>query len=182
MFRQTAFGIALSTLVLASGLTTSPIPGHSSTNKPTQNQTVSIAANQTAAPTTAFNTTALEKSVFDKVNRYRVSVGLPKLSLNASITRQARIHSQNMASGKVPFSHQGFKQRVTVLPIIYSSAGENVAFNQGYSDPASQAIVGWLNSPGHLKNIQGKYNLTGIGVAANQQGEVYLTQIFLRTN
>jgi uncharacterized protein YkwD len=182
MFRQTAFGIALSTLVLASGLTTAPIPGHSSTNKPADNKPLSISANQGAVSTTAFNTTALEKSVFDKINRYRVSVGLPKLSLNASITRQARIHSQNMANGKVPFSHQGFKERVTVLPIIYSNAGENVAFNQGYSDPASQAIVGWLNSPGHLKNIQGKYNLTGIGVAANQQGEVYLTQIFLRTN
>ena len=183
MFRQTAFGIALSTLVLASGLTTAPIPGHSSTNKPTLNKPLSISSNQGAvASNSAFNTTALEKSVFDKINRYRVSVGLPKLSLNASITKQARIHSKNMASGKVPFSHQGFKERVTVLPIIYKSAGENVAFNQGYSDPASQAVIGWLNSPGHLKNIKTKYNLTGIGVATNQKGEVYLTQIFLRTD
>lgn len=87
-----------------------------------------------------------------------------------------------MANGKVPFSHQGFEKRVTILPIIYKSAGENVAFNQGYSDPAGQAVIGWLNSPGHLKNIKGKYNLTGIGVAANQKGEVYLTQIFLQTN
>lgn len=181
MIRQTAFGIALSTLVLASGLTTAPVSSHSSTNKRTHNKPLSNPTNQVVASNTAFNTTALEKSVFDRVNRYRVSNGLPKLSIDASITRQARIHSQNMAKGKVPFSHQGFKERVTVLPIIYKSAGENVAFNQGYSDPASQAVIGWLNSPGHLKNIQGKYNLTGIGVAANQQGEVYLTQIFLRT-
>ncbi|MDZ7962697.1 MAG: CAP domain-containing protein [Aulosira sp. DedQUE10] len=182
MFRQTAFGIALSTLVLASGLTTSPIPGHSSPQKATHNKPLSISSNQVAASTTAFKTTSLEKSVFDQINRYRVSKGLSKLTLNANITRQARIHSQNMANGKVPFSHQGFERRVTVLPIIYKSAGENVAFNQGYSDPAAQAVIGWLNSPGHLKNIRGKYNLTGIGVAANKQGEVYLTQIFLQSN
>ncbi len=182
MFRQTAFGIALSMLVFASGLTSAPVSSHSSTNKPTHNKPLSNPSNQVVASNTAFNTTALEKSVFDKVNRYRVSHGLPKLSIDTSITRQARIHSQNMANGKVPFSHHGFRQRVTILPIIYKSAGENVAFNQGYNDPASQAVIGWLNSPGHLKNIQGKYNLTGIGVAANQQGEVYLTQIFLRTN
>ncbi|MBW4563625.1 MAG: CAP domain-containing protein [Mojavia pulchra JT2-VF2] len=181
MFRQTAFGIALSTLVLASGLTTAPIPGHSSTNKPTHNKPLSISLNQVATSSTTFKTTALEKSVFAQINRYRVSQGLPKLALNASITRQARIHSQNMAKGKVPFSHQGFKGRVTAIPIIYNSAAENVAFNQGYSDPAAQAVIGWLDSPGHLKNIRGKYNLTGIGVAANEEGEVYLTQIFLRT-
>lgn len=180
MIRQTAFGIALSTLVLASGLTTVPIPAHTSTKQPSHNQPLLISTNQVATSTT-FNTTALEKSVFEQINRYRVSKGLAKLTLNTNITRQARIHSQNMANGKVPFSHQGFERRVTSMPIIYNSAAENLAFNQGYTNPAAQAVTGWLNSPGHLKNIKGKYNLTGIGVAANKQGEVYLTQIFLHT-
>jgi uncharacterized protein YkwD len=103
------------------------------------------------------------------------------LTLNANITQQARIHSQNMANGKVPFSHEGFGQRVTAVPLLYNEASENLAFNQGYSNPASEAITGWLSSPGHLKNIQGDYDLTGIGVATNRRGEVYLTQIFIRT-
>jgi len=178
MFRQTAFGIAFSALVLASGLTSSPVPGH--TTKKNSNQPLSIGSSQVAfSPTTTFKTTALEKSVFDQINRYRVSKGLSKLTLNANITRQARIHSQNMANGKVPFSHKGFEKRVNSASIKYKSAAENVAFNQGYADPASQAMTGWINSPGHLKNIKGKYNLTGIGVAANSEGEVYLTQIFI---
>jgi uncharacterized protein YkwD len=180
MFRQTAFGIALSTLVLASELTTASFPVHTATQKPVDHQLLSTASNQ-AVESTTFKTTALEKSVFEQINRYRVSRGLPKLTLNANITKQARIHSQNMANGKVPFSHQGFERRVTAIPIIYNSAGENVAFNQGYSNPAAEAVTGWLKSPGHLENIKGKYNLTGIGVAANKQGEVYLTQIFLHT-
>ncbi|BAZ47575.1 allergen V5/Tpx-1 family protein [Nostoc sp. NIES-4103] len=181
MFRQPAFGIALSTLVLASGLMTTPIPSHSSTKQTTENQPLSIPSNQVATSAASFQTTALEKSVFEQINRYRVSKKLPKLKLNANITRQARIHSQNMARGKAPFSHKGFEQRVAAISLRYNSAAENLAFNQGYSNPANQAITGWLESPGHLKNIKGNYNLTGIGVAANKQGEVYLTQIFLRS-
>jgi uncharacterized protein YkwD len=53
------------------------------------------------------------------------------------MSEQARIHSQNMASGKVPFGHQGFQQRVTAVAIPYSSAAENVAYNQGYSEEAT---------------------------------------------
>ncbi|BAY16757.1 allergen V5/Tpx-1 family protein [Nostoc sp. HK-01] len=177
MFRQPAFGIALSTLVLASGFITTPIPSHSSTNNTTQQ----FASSQLASSTTTFNTAALEKSVFEQINRYRSTKKLPKLTLNANISRQARIHSQNMAKGKVPFSHHGFEKRVMGTSIRFNSAGENVAVNQGYSNPASQAVIGWLDSPGHLKNIKGKYNLTGVGVATNQQGEVYLTQIFILT-
>lgn len=180
MSRQPAFGIALSVLVLAGALIARPILGHTSTQQATNNQPLSIPSNQVAT-STSFQTTALEKSVFEDINRYRVSRKLPKLRLNTNITKQARIHSRNMANGKVPFSHQGFEVRVNAIPLRYNSAAENVAFNQGYSNPASEAINGWLNSPGHLKNIKGNYNVTGIGVAANQQGEVYLTQIFLRT-
>ncbi|HLO83923.1 MAG TPA: CAP domain-containing protein [Nostocaceae cyanobacterium] len=170
MLRQTAFGAALSVLVLASGFITAPVPGNTSTQKNAQSR-----------PNITFQTTTLEKLVFEQINQYRIAKGLPKLTLNASITRQARIHSQNMARGKVPFSHQGFEQRVKALPLVYNSAAENVAFNQGYNNPANQAVVGWINSPGHLKNIQGQYNLTGVGVAINSKGEVYLTQIFVNS-
>lgn len=181
MFRQPAFGIALSTLVLASGLMNAPITGQPFTEETTPNQPLLIPSSQAATLTTKFDTNALEKSVFDDINRYRVTHNLPKLTLNANITQQARIHSQNMANGKVPFSHNGFEQRVTAIPLRYNNASENVAVNRGYSNPASQAVTGWLESPGHLKNIQGNFNLTGIGVAANKKGEVYLTQIFIST-
>ncbi|MBO3460007.1 CAP domain-containing protein [Aetokthonos hydrillicola Thurmond2011] len=176
MFRQTAFGMALSTLVLVSGLTTNTyVRGNTEKQKPAQNPIPSVPSNRIALSTT------LEKSVFNEINRFRVSHGLRKLSLNASISRQARIHSLNMAKGKVPFSHQGFIRRVNSIPIGYSGAAENLAFNQGYNDPANEAIIGWLNSPGHRENIEGNYNLTGIGVATNSKGEVFLTQLFMRT-
>ncbi|MBW4636046.1 MAG: CAP domain-containing protein [Iphinoe sp. HA4291-MV1] len=180
MFRQTAFGIALSMLVLASGMSSTNVPGQTSTKKSDRRQVLSMSSRRVTLPVT-IKSTDLERSIFDDINRYRASKGLPKLSLNTRISRQARIHSQNMANGKIPFSHQGFRRRVSAIPIRYRSAAENVAFNLGYSDPAQEAVAGWLHSPGHLANIKGNYNMTGIGVATNSQGEVYLTQIFLRS-
>ncbi|MGJ5675096.1 MAG: CAP domain-containing protein [Nostochopsis sp.] len=176
MIRQSAFGTALSMLVLAGGLTTTSL-GHTSTKKLFANQTLLTSSPQIASAAT-FKTTDLEKLVFERINRYRTSLGLKKLTLNAKISKQARIHSQNMARGKVPFSHKGFERRVNAIPIRYISAAENVAYNLGYSDPAEEAVTGWIKSPEHLVNIKGNYNMTGIGVATNEKGEVYLTQIF----
>lgn len=126
-------------------------------------------------------TTTLERTVFQKINQYRQQKGLAALSLNSTITGQSRKHSQNMAnSGNL--SHDGFDGRVQIIgkTIRWKGAAENVAYNAGFSNPAAQAVNGWLKSPGHLQNIMGNYNLTGIGVAKNSQGEFYFTQIFIR--
>ena len=182
MLRQTAFGIALSTLVIASGYMTAANPDNSSAKQPGRYQPSSLVTSQAKISNLGFETTNLEKSVFTQINQYRAKRGLKQLNLSEKISQQARIHSQNMATGEVPFSHQGFEQRVMAIPLKYTSAAENVAYNTGYSNPANEAVSGWLKSPGHLKNLQGKYNLTGVGVATNQKGEVYLTQIFLNVS
>ena len=124
----------------------------------------------------------LEQAVLTQINQYRASRKLAPLTLNATISEQARAHSQAMASGQVPFSHNGFQQRVATIArtIPYSRAAENVAYNQGYSDPVNQAVQGWLQSAGHRQNIEGAFDLTGIGVAQNAKGEYYFTQIFIR--
>ena len=182
MIRQTAIGIAIGSVIFASGLTSEPLPGHSSTKTTAQKKKSLSIPSGHVNTYDDFKLTALEWSVFKKINQYRVSKGLPKLRLNPKISQQAKIHSRNMAEWKVPFSHNGFKKRVDAIPLVYTSAAENLAFNQGYPDPAVEAMNGWIHSPSHLKNIEGNYNLTGIGVAANADGEVYLTQIFLRSN
>ncbi len=177
MIRQTAYGIAFASLVLASGLASAPIAGYESVHDSTPVEPVLIAKAQQM--TASLNPNELEKSVFTKINQYRESKGLSKLRLDSRISQQARIHSQNMANRRVPFSHNGFERRVKALPIKFRSAAENVAFNQGYDDPVGEAVRGWINSHEHHVNIKGKYNLTGVGVAINRDGEVYLTQIFI---
>jgi uncharacterized protein YkwD len=123
---------------------------------------------------------ALERSVLQKINQFRQQKGLSSLSLNASMTQQARQHSQDMAKCCV-LSHDGFEGRVRTISasVSYKAAAENVAYNQGFSNPVGQAVNSWLKSPGHLENIMGNYNITGIGVSKNPQGEFYFTQIFI---
>ncbi len=124
---------------------------------------------------------ALERSVLQKINQFRQQKGLSSLNLNAAITRQARQHSKDMASCRI-LSHDGFEGRVRTISmkVSYKAAAENVAYNQGFSDPVGQAMNGWLKSPGHLQNMVGNYNLTGIGIAQNAQGSFYFTQIFIK--
>ena len=123
----------------------------------------------------------LEQAVLQQINQYRSQKQLSPLTLDNTISQQARLHSQTMASSGV-LSHQGFNQRVEAIAqsISYRAAAENVAFNQGYRDPVKQAVQGWISSPGHRRNIEGQYDLTGIGVAQNEQGEYYFTQVFIR--
>ena len=56
-------------------------------------------------------------------------------------------------------------------------AAENLA----YGELSAEAVVkGWINSPGHKKNIEGNYTLTGIGTYQDAKGVIYFTQLFMR--
>ena len=120
---------------------------------------------------------SLEQQAYARVNEYRRSRGLAALAWNDTIAEQARQHSLAMASGRVPFGHDGLDDRLATIrqTIPWSGAAENVALNR----TAGGAVDGWLDSPGHLENIVGNYQLTGVGAAA-AGSSVYFTQIFIR--
>jgi uncharacterized protein YkwD len=92
---------------------------------------------------------------------------------------QAEKHSADMASRKVAFSHDGFETRVSVISRqiggIKKSA-ENIAYGK---IGAKEVVDIWLKSPGHRKNIEGNYQLTGIGIARAKDGTIFFTQIFV---
>ncbi|MBF2005642.1 CAP domain-containing protein [Chlorogloeopsis fritschii PCC 9212] len=178
MNQKTIFSIALGACALSSATMAIYTPSQAYTKKhlaPSNSQSHSFQIAQT------LSTSAIEQSVHEKINAHRATKGLSALTRNSSIDSQARTHSRNMANGSVPFGHQGFSDRVKNTGLSYSAAAENVAYNCGYSDPATQAVKGWLNSSGHRRNIEGNYKLTGIGVAATSDGKCfYFTQIFMR--
>lgn len=124
----------------------------------------------------------IEQSIYKEINQYRQSRRLPPLKLHRQISQQARLHSQRMGSQVTPFGHQGFQERAETIGLVlpYQNIAENVAINRGYQDPATVAVKGWLESPGHLQNIQGDFNLTGIGVSQDGEGKYYFAQIFLK--
>lgn len=122
----------------------------------------------------------IEKNAFDKVNNYRKSINLNILDWNSDIADISRVHSQNMANESVAFGHDGFNERYEVIKtkVEIISAAENVGYNFGHDDQAAVAVDGWLNSPGHKTNIEGDYDITGMGVAKSESGTYYFTQIF----
>jgi uncharacterized protein YkwD len=134
------------------------------------------------SPLDAATLLVLENKIYQQVNRYRQSRNLSPLLLNRAISQQARLHSQRMAAGLVPFSHQDFDKRAQTIGVSvpYQAVGENVAVNQGYDDPVMIAVDGWIKSQGHRENMEGDFDSTGIGVATDNQGKLYFTQIFLK--
>jgi uncharacterized protein YkwD len=145
------------------------------------NRTRSVRVNKISLSMSKSTMESLEQAVYERVNQYRQAQGLAPLSFDETIAVQARIHSQKMANIQT-MSHDGFKERVEAIgtTIQYRRAAENVAYNLGYDRPDEEAIRGWIASPGHHQNMIGKYDLTGIGVAQNANGEYYFTQIFIK--
>ena len=82
-----------------------------------------------------------------------------------------------MAEGKVAFGHDGFNERMQKVPFFVRSFSENVAYNSNCGDPVEVAVKGWINSPGHRKNMLSKSNMCGIGVYVSY-GRYYFTQLF----
>ena len=85
-----------------------------------------------------------------------------------------------MAMGEVDLGHDGFSERYEMARTvaILSSAGENVGMNFAVQDPVNNAMDNWLDSDGHRQNIEGDFNLTGVGIARNELGAIYFTQLF----
>ncbi|MTI31448.1 CAP domain-containing protein, partial [Xanthovirga aplysinae] len=122
--------------------------------------------------------TAVELEIHDLVNEHRKSLGKEALTLNTIIYEEAKAHTEYMvAVGQM--SHDNFDDRANRLmnQVGGNAIAENVA--KFYSTP-EQVVNGWLNSPGHKKNIEGDYNLTGIAAIKDGSGRYYYTQIFLR--
>ena len=120
----------------------------------------------------------LEADILTHINKYRQSKGLNQLVAEPTIAAQAEKHSANMATKKVAFSHDGFEQRVGSISQKLGAlklSAENVAYG---NLNAKEVVDIWLKSPGHRKNIEGKFQLTGIGVATAKDGTIFFTQIF----
>jgi uncharacterized protein YkwD len=122
---------------------------------------------------------AIQQDILKYINQYRTQHGLNTLKLDPVISQEATRHSQDMAAHRIPFGHQYFSLRIKRLYARIKDAragAENVAFN--YKN-TKELVRLWTLSRGHQRNIVGHYNLTGIGVARDNNGKIYYTQMFL---
>jgi uncharacterized protein YkwD len=114
------------------------------------------------------------------INDHRLTKGLTPLIHEDALAQIVKIHSENMAQGKVSFGHDGFTARCNEARDALNGGnwcGENVA--NGQKTPRL-VFNAWLNSSGHKANIEKeKATHTGFSFAKNSNGSYYWTQIFL---
>lgn len=126
----------------------------------------------------------LATQAFDSVNEQRRQSGRTLLTWNGTVAGIAEAHSLDMAIGKTAFGHDGFTERLNQLraSLDFTTAGENVGYAVGQSNPVKVIVDGWMQKTDHRANILGDFQLSGIGAAQGPDGEIYITQIFLKTN
>jgi uncharacterized protein YkwD len=121
-----------------------------------------------------------EQAVLELTNQTREKENLRPLKLNPVLCEVARAHSANMAKqGKMEHVLDGKKpgERVKASGYNYSSMGENLAETDG--DPPSEIFKRWMASPAHKEHIlDAGFQEIGIGIARNDKGEIYYTQVF----
>ncbi|MEV6028116.1 CAP domain-containing protein [Streptomyces sp. NPDC052036] len=156
---------------------TAPVSSPKATATPTPTATATASAAAPTAPAATPTASGVTARVVELVNAERAKVGCSPLTVNATLTKVAQAHSDDMAAHQ-NMSHTGSDgsspgDRITQAGYSWSTYGENVAY--GYATP-EQVMAGWMSSPGHKANILNcEFKEIGVGLA---QPDSYWTQDF----
>lgn len=136
----------------------------------------------TAVVAQANSTNNIETSIYNQINQYRQSHNLSAIRLDPFLSEQARLYSEQVARGETSFENTNFDAQFEVIRqnIPFESVKINLAYNEGYEDPATTTVENWLNSVSHRQNIEGNFDLMGVGVAKNEANQYYFTNILLK--
>lgn len=124
---------------------------------------------------------AYEATIVRLVNEDRAVLGLAPLEVDPLLVAIALGHSADMAEGSVDFGHEGFEDRAdrAIEELGVRRVGENVAVNNfRLTASPGRVLRDWLGSPPHRENIEGLFDLTGVGVVQSQDGRFFVTQMF----
>ena len=121
----------------------------------------------------------LESQVWAEVNKYRDAQGKAEFEHCSICKQQGRIHSNNMATGKVSWGHDGFSNRSKVM--MDTSGGTATAENIHIGQKTAEAVVqAWLDSQDHKDTIDGDYTHMDVGIAQSSSGTHFYTQLFIK--
>ena len=138
-----------------------------------------LAASTFEAHYTTASVTAQEQIAGNLLNLDRSNYNLAELTIDPALSRIARLKSEDMRDNRY-FAHVSptygdVRDMLSKLGYAYTAAGENIAH---HSTVEKAALI---SSPGHRRNILNRgYTKVGVGVALDENGYVYLTQIFCR--
>ena len=130
---------------------------------------------------TTLSVTVQEQKALNLLNADRAAQGLPPLALDPELSRIARIKSQDMKDNRY-FAHVSptYGNAATMLKTFgysFNGAGENIAHHA----TVEKSQAAFMSSNSHRRNILGKqWQKVGIGICYDDQGFVYVTQLFVR--
>jgi uncharacterized protein YkwD len=119
-----------------------------------------------------------ERQLFEALNRERAAQGLSTLQWDAALFKAARLHVLRMANLNM-FEHQlpgesNLETRLAEAGARFGVIAENIAIGAS----PSTIHTGWMDSPGHRKNILDP-RLTSVGIAAVRgQGGLFAVEDF----
>jgi uncharacterized YkwD family protein/spore coat assembly protein SafA len=174
----TKHGIGLSDLMAAN-----PQITNSALIFPGQTINLPSAPSTPSVPSTPNDISTLETEVIRLVNVERARAGQSALTPNNEVSRVARIKSQDFVNNNY-FSHNSPTygtpfDMLRSFGITFTAAAENIASGQR---TAAEVMNTWMNSSGHRANIlSSTYNQIGVGVARDNNGNLFWTQMFIRS-
>lgn len=126
---------------------------------------------------------ALEAELLLKTNEARTREGVGTLLQDEQLALAARQHALEMATLNY-FSHDSpnaingtVSRRVARAGSPLVSIGENIA-KVGNTNVAAVTTQGWLDSPGHRKNLlHSKFTHVGFGTTQDRNGQVIVVQV-----
>ena len=123
----------------------------------------------------------VERDLYIAINNYRAEYRLPPLQERSRLATIARGHTDAMASGRRPFSHDNSRARFDRIITEFDVArlSENVAWSTPRPDIATAILDIWIASKPHREAILDSYNLTGIAVTRSPDGRYFVTQMFV---
>lgn len=109
-------------------------------------------------------------------NKHRTANDRSLLKTSAALDKVAQAWAASLAKSR-NLAHN--PKVFTQIPGGWTSAGENVAYNCGYSAPASKLVSQWKASAGHNANmLSSKYTHLGVGYATDKYGCAWGVQVF----
>ena len=150
----------------------------------------------TPQPTTGWDQSSAEATLWQLLNGARVNNGLQPLTQHGTLVSLARWRSQDMVDRDY-FSHTILGTSWQVYHwydsngLSWSSGGENIGYNNGYADADSPVKIheGFMNSAGHRANILnatwshggvGAYGADGVTWGGEVRNMRMYTELFIK--
>lgn len=127
-----------------------------------------------------------EREIFRLVNQIRGKHNLSLLVWDEQLAQMAREYSERMASEDF-FNHVdpegGAAARRAKKSKLknWSKIGENLFAVERIPHPGAFAVKAWMKSLDHeLVILDADWTTTGVGIAEADDGEIYITQLFIQ--